>query len=95
MLITQSAIEAMVTNPRLKTEFPFIRFAGVALKGLNKRCCDKKDTTRTAIGYMVETVKASLVSLPKERMDVFKGIIGADKIVIALKTKGEPKLVTR
>jgi hypothetical protein len=92
--VTLAVLETLFSNNELCTEFPFIGFAkrswsagaGAAPAGCGS--CGKKPS-REQRQHLLETVKASIVSLPPDRVARLKELLNTDKLVLHFAVRGQ------
>lgn len=96
--ITLSVLESLFSIQGMSSEFPFIGYAkkvwtdqarsgGGGCGGCGRR------PNRANRQHVLETVKASLISLPPDRAKRFKDLLNTDKIVMHFAVRG--KTVTK
>ena len=98
VVLTPAVVEHFLGNAGLKNEFPFIRYASAMWAGtpsvVAPGCpsCRNKDKIKNKEA-IVNTVKASLLSLPPDRRTVFKTFAGVSKIIVHTTVHGQASSV--
>lgn len=91
--ITLSVLESFFSNPDLCREFPFIEYAKRTWNAAGKGqvgCgqCGHGKPNREYRQHLLETVKAGIISLPVDRINRMKDILGTDKLVLHFAVRG-------
>lgn len=91
--VTLSVLESLFSNPVLCQEFPFIGYAKrvwTSSGGQTTGCgsCGHGKPNREYRQHLLETVKAGIISLPPDRINRLKEVLGTDKLVLYFAVRG-------
>lgn len=98
--LTLMALESLITNDQLCTEFPFMGYAksvwnreGVPTYRAGCSKCNKRPNKEFR-QHVLDTVKAHLASLPPDRIRRFKDILNTDQVVMYFIVQGNHVMKT-
>ena len=94
--LTPAVIAHLTTMPVLLEQFPFLRYAAKAVQAKEQRsCCGKRRRSGKAAAQVYDTVKASVMHLPPDRILVIKKALNVDTITISNTVNGKTISVNR
>ena len=94
--ITPAVIKHLMTIPAMLEQFPFLRYAARAAKSKEGRsCCGDRRRSGKAPAKVYETVKASMMHLPPDRISLIKKALNADALTISTTVNGKEVVVQR
>lgn len=93
LLLEESVIRSMSTNPNFVKEYPFLRSVSRGAVGKRTGCgrCNRQASSRVQV---INAAKHQIVSLSKEKKARLKSLLRAEKVRVRLATGGKVKEYT-
>lgn len=79
-------IDAMLANPTIAAEFPFLADIRKKLEGVSRGCSSCSSRNEAAARYL--TVRRIVVGLPDTAKARLKELLGTDRLMISLEAGG-------